>query len=65
MDHLIFEGGVGRIEKKISCRAVTTEKEIMQHRWPRKKNAYTNCEAKKNFVPSQEMLYGKDVPQEI
>ena len=39
VDHLIFEGGggVGRIEKKISCRAVTTEKEIMQHRWPRKK----------------------------
>ena len=31
----------------------------------KKKNAYTNCEAKKNFVPSQEMLYGKDVPQEI
>ena len=31
----------------------------------KKKNAYTNCEAKKKFLPSQEMLYGKDVTQEI
>ena len=34
---MIFEGGgVGRIKKKNSCRAVTTKKN-MQHIWPRKK----------------------------
>ena len=58
-------GGVGRIEKKISCRAVTTKKKSCNTDGHEKKMPTQIARQKKKFLPSQEMLYGKDITQEI
>ena len=57
-------GGLEELRKKFPAE-LSQRKKKSCNTDGQEKNAYTNCEAKKNFVPSQEMLYGKDVPQEI
>ena len=66
VDHLIFEGGGGleELRKKFPAELSQRKKKSCNTDGQEKKCLH-KLRGKKNFVPSQEMLYGKDVPQEI
>ena len=50
-DHLTFEGvgGGGRLQDFVKkfLQSLYSHKNVMIHKWPREKNACTDCEAKK------------------